>query len=62
MFKKITGVADTKEEVRQQCVASRTQFNDYRTHLQNKKLEYFEIRDGYVREREEIKKEQRQAE
>ena len=37
MFKKITGVPDSKEDARQQMIDARAQFKFYRQHLEMKK-------------------------
>jgi len=62
MFKKITGVPDGKDEARASMVAAKEQFKNYKEHLRGKKDEYYELKNDYLREREEIKKEAKLAE
>ena len=62
MFKKITGVPANKEEARSSMVSAKETFKLYKDHLRGKKDEYYELKNEYLRERDEIKKEAKLAE
>lgn len=62
MFKKITGVAATKEDARSELIDARARFRIYADHLKDKKAEYKQIKQENDQEREQIKKDQKMAE
>ena len=62
MYKKITGVPESQEDARSQVVNARAQYNSYKEALKEKKQEYYEIKRENNIEREQIKKERREAE
>ena len=62
MYKKITGVASTKEDARQELVDARARFKIYNEHLKEKKGEYRQMKSENDQERDQIKKDQKMAE
>lgn len=62
MYKKVTGIADTCDQVLANNYRSRQAYRDYTTQLVVKKTEYREIKNGYERMKLQIKKEKAEAE
>lgn len=62
MYKKITGVPDSKENAREELIDARSRFNIYAEHLKEKKNEFRAMKSDNDKEREQIKKEQKMAE
>ena len=52
MNKKITGVVDDKDKVRQELIINREMFRTYTTQLKHKKVEYQGIKLDNEKERE----------
>jgi hypothetical protein len=62
MYKKITGVIETKDEARTNMIDARAGFNEVKLALKNKKYEFYQMKEENNVEREQIKKERREAE
>lgn len=62
MNKKITGVPESKDQARAELVDARHRFTIYREHLKEKKNEHHLMKKEHDMEREEIKREAKNAE
>lgn len=62
MYKKVTGIAETCDEVLSNNYNSRQEFRNYTTQLIVKKNEYRDIKNEYERQKLQIKKEKAEAE
>lgn len=62
MNKKITGVPETQDDARNQIIDSRAQFKAYREHLNLKKEEFYKLKAENEITRQQIRKDQKQAE
>ena len=52
MYKKITGVPESKEQARDELTDARARFKIYVEHLKHKKLEYLGFKEDNNKERE----------
>ena len=59
MYKKITGVPESKDHARQEMIDARAGFNEIRAALKNKKQEFYHMKEENNVEREQIKKDRR---
>ena len=62
MYKKITGVPESKDHARQEMIDARAGFNEIRAALKNRKQEFYHMKEENNVEREQIKRERREAE
>jgi uncharacterized protein (DUF342 family) len=62
MYKKITGVPDSKESARDELIKARQEFNQIKLALKDKKQEFYQMKNENNVEREQIRKDMKEAE